>query len=131
MLTLPVRGSDRPCVLDDADAELARWKWKLNNKGYVVRNLTIRSKGQPTRYQAVILHRLVAKRAGLSIDGAEVDHEDRDKLNNRRSNLRVATRRQNCANTSLKSSYTDSKWEVSGQHLGQRQAKTSWTLRVL
>src|SRR5262245_25049621 len=101
---MPVRGSDLPCVLDDTDVDLAQWRWKLNNKGYVVRNLTIRINGQPTRYQTVILHRLVAKRAGHSIDGAEVDHEDRDKLNNRRSNLRVATRRQNCANTSLKSS---------------------------
>jgi hypothetical protein len=57
---MSIRGSDRPCFLDDADADLAQWKWKLNNKGYVVRNLTIRSKGQSTRYQVIVLHRLIA-----------------------------------------------------------------------
>lgn len=41
----------------------------------------------------VLMHRLL-----MGFPKGEVDHEDGDGLNNRRSNLRVATRRQNACN---------------------------------
>jgi hypothetical protein len=50
----------------------------------------------------VYLHRFLMK----CKDGEEVDHEDRNRLNNQRYNLRVATRSTNMANTGLRSNNT-------------------------
>ena len=46
-----------------------------------------------------LLHKLILP----CPDGYEVDHIDGDGLNNRRSNLRVATHSQNCANRKMRS----------------------------
>jgi hypothetical protein len=43
------------------------------------------------------LHRFIADRAGLELEH-DVDHEDGDGLNNRRNNLRSATKPQNASN---------------------------------
>lgn len=78
-------------VVDDEDADLTAWGWcasKGKNKKtfYAVRN-------------GAKLHRVIAARMGIS---GNVDHEDRDGLNNRRSNLRPASGTQNQANQGLR-----------------------------
>lgn len=73
-------------IVDDADfAELARWKWTRQANGYAGRTAS----GGKT----VLMHRhLLAEPCG------DVDHRDRDRLNNTRANLRVVTRSQNMHN---------------------------------
>ncbi len=72
--------------------------WCLNRLGYVVRGKYVPGLGRPaTEY----LHRLV-----LPIDpgsGLEVDHINRDPLDNRRSNLRQATHTLNMQNRGMTS----------------------------
>ncbi len=48
------------------------------------------------------LHQLVAERMGLNPDGMYIDHADRNPRNNKRKNLRLATPRQNSANSKRK-----------------------------
>lgn len=83
-------------IVDDQDAELSRHHWHAtrhpDSSWYARRNVP----GQHGKM--VLLHREIAKRAGLDIDGKEVDHWDGNGLNNRRANLRVATRVQNAKN---------------------------------
>lgn len=68
---------------------LMRWKWKSNPWGYALRNAT---------KSAIFMHKHVAERdLGESVD-LEIDHANRDKLDNRRCNLRPATRSQNAKN---------------------------------
>lgn len=83
---IPLRSADGATVahtiVDAVDADwVNRWRWQLNG-GYAARTT---SEGGPKRQ--LRLHRLLL---GLTEgDGREGDHIDRDRLNNRRSNLRV------------------------------------------
>ncbi len=82
-------------ILDDDDYEaVARFKWYANevSKGmvYAARNRRIGEEGPPRIY----LHRVIAG-AG---HGEEVDHIDRNTMNNQRSNLRIVSRQINILN---------------------------------
>jgi hypothetical protein len=110
-------------LIDHEDAAQAAYRWYISAK-YVRRRL---GKGH------VFLHRELL---GLGReDGRQVDHIDRDPLNCRRSNLRVATNAQNMQNQSSYRGSTsphrgvswhkrDCKWQAYGQvdgrlhHLG-------------
>lgn len=87
----------RNYVIVDADMfeELSRYSWKLKPNGngthfYAVRNSSINGKNVTLR-----MHRVVLGYAG-SLD---VDHINRNTLDNRRINLRSVTRSENVRNT--------------------------------
>lgn len=76
------------CLVDDSDIPwVTRHRWgRMGGQGrYVAR--TVRADGKKT---TVYLHRLLAGAPGL-----EVDHINGNPLDNRRANLRPATRSQN------------------------------------
>jgi len=82
---------DRFTAVDlDVGADVLSHVWGCNEHGYASRNTTTDC-GARTR---VLMHRvLMGHPAGL-----QVDHIDGDRLNNRLSNLRPATNRQNHSN---------------------------------
>lgn len=85
-------------LVDDADYDwLMQWKWCYAAVGYAVSRIQGR---------VVYMHRLIAG----SPQGMEIDHVDHDKLNNCRSNLRIATRAQNNGNR-LKQPNTTSRYK--------------------
>ena len=87
-------------VIDPEDAYLLQWKWlALGAPGlrYAARNTPKRE-----RPVVIYMHRLIM---GIS-DHRKVDHEDNDKLNNRRYNLRIATHKENTRNVKLRSTNT-------------------------
>lgn len=103
--------------VDDKDFEyLSKYRWWIGN-------------GYPQCYfekRVVYMHRLV-----MGLDSPEIDHINRNRLDNRRSNLRFCSSSQNKANTGLwsknNSGYkgvgfvkSKKKWRarVSGEHLG-------------
>lgn len=76
-------------VDDDVYEWASRFNWHQNAKGYVSR--------AGERHTSVLLHRVIL---GLVPgDGIKTDHRDRNRLNNQRSNLRVATTALNAQNT--------------------------------
>ncbi len=80
-------------LVDSVDAprvEALGLHWRLDRGGYV--------RGQKHGGPSLGLHRVVASLMGLAIDGLQVDHISGDKLDNRRSNLRLATPAQNTWN---------------------------------
>lgn len=74
-------------IVDNADyAALSAWGWRRNNYGYAVRC----ERGEDGR--TVLMHRHLL---GLEFgDPLFADHENRDRLDNRRANLRRVTRPQ-------------------------------------
>ncbi len=85
--------------VDDQDVEVVeRYSWRIGigrSQGYPV--TTIRTVGGKTQRQTVVkLHQFLLGKAPI---GLEWDHIDRNKLNNRRSNLRAVTPTINRRNT--------------------------------
>ena len=75
------RGETHTAMIDDADEWLAGYTWRIANNGYAVR--AEKRKGKTRRY---LLHREVL---GLDRDDPNVDHINGEKLDCRRSNLRL------------------------------------------
>lgn len=87
-------------IIDDEDYELvSKYKWHFDGR-YAAH------KGRKKIY----MHRLIMGKSPL-----DVDHINRDKLDNRRKNLRFCTRSQNLLNKKVKGVYSSklhSNWEV-------------------
>lgn len=78
------RGNIIKVDLEDAHL-LQSYIWSCTGKGYVYRMVN---------RQAIYLHKVIMNAPGKQ----QVDHNDKDKGNNRRYNLRLATNSQNQAN---------------------------------
>ena len=105
-------------LVDDADFDfINQWKWYAfvsprNNTYYAARK-TARDKSNFNKRETIIMHRQIM---GVSDPKIEIDHEDKNGLNNSRSNLRQATRSQNNANRSSQinssSKYLGVNWDA-------------------
>lgn len=91
LVAIPLRrrdGSVRAVAfVDPIDAAQAEHRWSLHSDGYAVRQVDRR---------AVLLHREIM--GCTRGDGIEIDHENGNRLDNRRSNLRLANRSLNGQN---------------------------------
>lgn len=97
MIEIPLsRG--KVALIDDEDADLiCPHKWYAINSPANPVWYACRASYSGEKQKRLWMHRVIL---GVS---AEVDHIDRDGLNNRRGNLRLATRAQNRANSRSKS----------------------------
>jgi len=80
-------------IVDDADLELVgSRKWYAN--GRAGRLYAVRFEPVAGKMRMLYMHRVIMG----AETGVTVDHINGDRLDNRRSNLRLATQSQNCAN---------------------------------
>lgn len=81
-------------VSDEDGPRVLQFKWSYDGNGYACRKVrTTRRDGTPFQ-RKILLHRFVLD----APQGMDVDHVNRNRLDNRRCNLRLATRGQNAAN---------------------------------
>lgn len=121
-ITIPLT-QGQETIIDACDADLAEFKWhaqKSNSGYYASRNITIVNGDQ----KAIPLHRaILEKMLDRSLENGEwVDHKDRNTLNNRRENLRLADPSKNARNRKRPSTnttgykgvqkYGDNRWRV-------------------
>lgn len=86
---------DKIAIVDDDDFQLINeHKWRLSNNGYARTNSSRLERADRKQVQ-ILMHKMIME---ISDKKLEVDHKNRNKLDNRRENLRVATKTQNSAN---------------------------------
>jgi hypothetical protein len=120
-ITIPLINSDEVTLVDVEDAEVvAPYRWRVNATGYVVTTRRVSRDGLGPN--SIYLHRLIMGEPR----GLEVDHISRDRLDNRRRNLRPATRGQNASNTPA------NRTSVSGYRgvVWHGRGAKKWTARV-
>jgi hypothetical protein len=82
----PIRGY---ALIDDEDYEIvSKHIWCLDNEGYA--STTILENGNVKKIR---MHRLI-----LGYPSSRIDHQNHNSIDNRRSNLRLATHQQNARN---------------------------------
>lgn len=87
-------------IVDDVDyAFLMRWKWHLHD-GYAAR--TSRKLDGLSKRIKILMHRIILSQKLGHSDFKDTDHKNQDRLDNRRSNLRPATRSQNIGNSKIR-----------------------------
>lgn len=103
-------------IVDDADFDyLNQWKWHVAAKGYAARDARVDGKKIK-----IYMHKLINGTA----DGYDTDHINRDKLDNRRANLRQVTRSvnmRNCLQSNNTSGYRGVSWH---------KQRSKWTARA-
>ena len=115
---IKIGNGDQYAIIDaDDSAAVSAYRWEYRN-GYAMR----RARKNGTR-QTVSMHRLIAG----AESGQLIDHINRNPLDNRKANLRIATPSQNNANQDTsrkyKGAYKNAKgttWsaKLCGKHLG-------------
>jgi hypothetical protein len=80
--------------VDENDFEwISKYKWHIHG-GYAAHSKHLGMVDGKQKIKVILMHRLIMG----SPEGYEVDHKDRNKLNNTRANLRICTRNQNQMN---------------------------------
>lgn len=115
----------RSAIVDAADYEwLNQWKWyakyaSCTKSFYAARNF----RNAEGKRGTLRMHRVIL---GLSVtDKTDGDHINRDTLDNRRSNLRIATRAQNVRNSSKRANNKSGYKGVS-----YHKASSKWTAQL-
>lgn len=109
MKRIPLTQGKFALVDDDLFDYLNQWKWNYHS-GYATRDL-----------RTIRMHRVIMN----AQKGQVIDHINRDRLDNRRSNLRFVNVSQNNHNTSLRRDNTSG---YKGIHFNKN--KGIWTVRI-
>lgn len=111
---------NRKTIIDKKDEFVTKYKWYFDGR-YAARNATVAETKKGIRCK-VYLHRQI-----LNFPKFKVDHKDRDKLNNRRNNFRVANRNENAANTSKRNIKSTSKYKG----VSFSKEKNKWNAQIM
>lgn len=96
--------------VDDEDFEwISKWKWFFHNKGYAARGAP---RNASKKRQLIMMHRVIIN----TPKGLDTDHKNRNRLDNTKENLRLATRSENLYNSKVR---CDNKLKMKGVYKKQ------------
>ncbi len=111
------KGNGLFALIDDLDFEIFRtMNWHINSKGYVGTHILVDGKRKAKK-----MHQFIVQ----PIKGFDIDHIDRNKLNNQRNNLRIVSHTQNCRNVGLTKRNTSGFKGVSWE-----KSENKWTANI-
>ncbi len=124
MKRIPLGDSGLSTILDDGDFDhLCRWRWKLHPQGYACRTSW---DAHNRKWMCVLMHRVIA----ATPKDLQTDHINRNRLDNRRVNLRNVSGSVNTRNQGISPRNTSGyrgvtwdkargKWQAKTKHLGR------------
>lgn len=114
------RGHKESAQVDEADfSNLNQYRWYLDSSGYALRN---DDNGRPIRMHVQIMN---------TPKGKHTDHINRNRLDNRRENLRVVTVSQNLHNRPKQNNNTSGyKGVFCDSRIMHRIRKWTWSLQL-
>lgn len=115
-------------LVDDDIAEIIqemKLKFRINNKGYFYSTTEIKLPCMMKK-KCLLLHHFVWLLKTGEKPTSEIDHIDINPLNNMFSNLRLATRQQQCYNQGKRKSNTSGLIGVSYSHINNKHCKNGY-----
>lgn len=110
-------------LVDDEDYErLNKYKWCLSVAGYPCKSWRVDG-----RKTVILMHRMIMADEGYPLKGNDVDHINRDKLDNRKSNLRVVSHKENGWNLSKNKNNTSG---YPGVSCNGRSKRNPWEAKI-
>lgn len=115
--------------IEAIDMDLLDLSWHITNNGYAARGKYVGKQNGKYSYVTQFMHRLIIERVAERelADGEFTDHINRDRLDNRRSNLRIASKLENTRNCSL---YKNNKSGFKGVRFAKEHQKWQARIRV-
>lgn len=118
---IPLTNGGSTVVDCDLLPELTKKNWSRSPEGYAC---SIVGLGSRNHHKKIYLHRVINK----TPEGSETDHINGDKLDNRRENLRTATRSENQRHARKKKRLGRSTSEFKGVYWSRRRNK--WVAQI-
>lgn len=116
----------KSALIDEEDKDLARFKWYASQEGtesnplfYARRHFTVNHKQIEIKLHRVILERVLNR---TLVAGEEVDHKNNNSLDNRRANLRLATKSENRRNQRRRNDPKSSMYKGVSKHRNKWRA---------